>query len=147
MGHWGSLTELLSENHNFAVKLNLINEQLQYLSLSDAQHLNCANRTCFNRRSVTLVDTKNSDDLVRADAILPVATLAAAGLPLRRLGQRPLGQWLFQQSGAIREQVWMRPGPPMLPWVRRSRFSTNAGMVLVDEAFSKTLITTLEAHQ
>lgn len=80
--------------------------------------------------------------LVYGRTIIPLSTLRGKHRRLLSLGDRPLGQYLFQQPSMKRRSVTIsRIHQPKLPvnWQRRSVFTLDSKPLLVTESFTEQL--------
>jgi chorismate--pyruvate lyase len=90
-------------------------------------------------------------DWVYARSVMPMSSIKGRMRCLRRLGNRPLGEWLFRHPATRRGPILICKWPPTLlppelsylprlrPWARYSLFTLVSARLLVSEVFLPAL--------
>lgn len=136
----GSLTRRLMALKPGHFQVQLLREYRGYATPVEYQQLGLRYRQPVWVREVALcIDHQR---LVYGRTIIPLSTLTGKHRRLLSLGNRPLGQYLFQQPGMERRSVTIaRVHPSRLPvnWQRRSVFTLDGKPLLVTESFAEQL--------
>ncbi len=150
LGDAGSLTARLQQRFGGRLEVRPLTQRRVPLSLDEGRLLDLRRGRQVRLREVLLC----VDGLPRvyARSLLPDESLRGRMYPLARLGQRPLGAWLFSQPDLLRDHMGLARVPlpvvlgpecasagPGHAWARRSRFRVAGRPILVTEAFLAAL--------
>lgn len=146
----GSLTLRLSRMDQRQFSVTLVSERQGRASPIESRDLGLPTRAPVWIREVLLL---LDDDLqVEARTVIPMRYLRQLGNPVRRLGNRSLGSFLFRHPQLQRQPMRFcrQPAhksasgrlqaPITSPWCRRSVFQIGTSKLLVSEAFASTLL-------
>ncbi|WP_221793670.1 chorismate--pyruvate lyase family protein [Oceanobacter mangrovi] len=144
--HWlcdnGSLTRRLQQHSTAPFRVDVLAEDHGHASPQECQDLGLSWPQSVWRREVAL--WLGNQLMVRARTVVPHQQLTQLNYPLRGLGNRSLGSFLFRQPNLQRQSLAIAPSTPALrqefPWTRRSVFALGAVQILVSEAFSIHLL-------
>jgi len=150
LGDPGSLTARLQQRYGGRLEVRPLSQRRVALTRDEGRLLDLPRGRRVRLREVLLcVDGRPR---VYAHSLLPDASLRGRMYPLARLGQRPLGAWLFSQPDLLRDHMDHArvPLPAILgsecasagpghAWARRSRFRVAGLPILVTEAFLAAL--------
>lgn len=138
----GSLTQRLKNLTNdpkaFSVQLNRI--EFTRASLSEARALNIPFREQVYVREVTLM--LRGEPVVVARSVIPRSTLTGYERQLMRLGNKPLGEFLFNHKHMKRHAIECKQGQVsnQKAWARRSVFELSGKPLMVSEVFLEHLL-------
>lgn len=141
----GSLTERLIALSDNTFKLVVLDQCRQLPHESESDALGLASDECALVRQVCLYGC--DEPWVYARSIIPDSTLASRADLGDRLGNQPLGHWIFNAPGLNRyplQATRLVPGTSLMPahlqgnhelWARRSIFALGKHPLLICEVF------------
>lgn len=141
----GSLTRRLKSICTKSFKVKVLKQIWDAPSGSEQQFLQCHGELANIREVLLVVDDR---PVVFARSVLPESSLTDKNRDLLRLGEKPLGEFLFSQPSLRRGQIEIeelpanqfnthleRPYHQERSWGRRSRFYLNEKAISVCEVF------------
>ena len=141
----GSLTQRLKSMCSKHFRVKVLRHDWGIPSSSEQEFLQCHNEMASIREVLLLVDDYPA---VFARSVLPASSLTGSNRELLNLGERPLGEFLFNQPSLKRGQIEIEELPakqfnPYLDhhyqderaWGRRSQFYLNDKSISVCEVF------------
>jgi chorismate--pyruvate lyase len=141
----GSLTKRLQALNPAEFSVNVVRQYHGPALPSECADLKLRWRQPVWVREVSLRQGQN--ELVRARTVIPLTSLTRVGQPIRHLGNRSLGSYLFSQASLRRQPLkFSQACQPVTDsahcfcWTRRSVFTINGAPLLVTEAFSSLLL-------
>ena len=140
-----SLTRRLKQQHNNAFFVRLLSQDWQVPAASERRFLRCQDEQA-SVREVLLFGSGRP--VVFARSVLPLSSLSGQNSELLNLGETPLGEYIFKQSGLSRGPIEVAPIKARalndltgfdygtdIAWARRSLFHVRAKPILVCEVF------------
>lgn len=144
----GSLTQKLIEKSGGDFHVELVEQRIQHIPLSERKALKIPPRRWAVIREVILYGQHTP--WVYARTVIPLSTLKGSLRRLHYLGNKPLGEQLFSNPTMRREpvevaQLYTEQLPPALStlptaWARRSVFRLSNKPLLVSEIFLPAII-------
>ena len=141
----GSLTQRLKSMCTRQFRVKVLRHEWGIPSRSELEFLGCHHEMASIREVLLIVDDHPA---VFARSVLPASSLTGVNRELLELGERPLGEFLFNQPSLKRGQIEIdelpacqfnlhldRPYNEESAWGRRSQFFLNGKAISVCEVF------------